>query len=273
MAVAFPPNPEINDTFEAAGLLYTWDGTRWLSAFQPGVNYTGPKGDDGATGATGPEPGEITITQSTDDDLSYAIPFVSNDIPTGISTVFKDTDGLLYNPGTNLLSGQQLQMLGTRLVFAEVNAADQIVLFTNPSAQVNVDGVTASGFYGDITISNPNTASTVLSIDVTDNARTDVTLVGKIAATGDVVSGTYHIFNSGASEGFEVTNEQYITEAIPSPIDQPQGRFGFGGSTLLGVFYSRNSTNNKFVNFGFLTTAAGTYEIDWRISRVVTGMP
>ena len=145
MAVEFPQNPSIGDTFEAAGLLYTWDGTRWLSAFTPGVDYTGPKGNDGATGATGPEPTEITVVESLDEDQNFALLFSQDSAPAGVATVFRDSGGIVYNPFINLMTTQQI--VAENAVFEQTRAEDFILQFSG--AGEKVDGVTSSGFYGD----------------------------------------------------------------------------------------------------------------------------
>lgn len=52
MALNFPANPPLNDTYTAGGVTYTWDGTKWTSK--------------GATSGLQPllpdENGNITIT-------------------------------------------------------------------------------------------------------------------------------------------------------------------------------------------------------------------
>ena len=270
MAVNFPQNPEIGDTFEAADLLYTWDGTRWLSAFTPGLDYKGPKGDSGSTGATGPEPTQITVTESLDEDLNFSIPFVSGTSGTGITTVFKDTGGIVFNPFINLFNCQQVET--ENLVADIANVNDVNVRFVNPGSE-REEGTNASGLFGDITINTPGAACTVLSIDVTGNAMTEINMVGQVRGTGDMVTAKYHMFASNGPNGFEVTSAQYITEAIPNPIDQPIASNGFVTNSELGVFYSRNSTNNKFINFGFYTKNAGTYVVDWKIGRNIVYLP
>lgn len=53
-ALNFPSTPAINDTFSASGVIYTWDGQRWLASVSSGATgATGPGGQLGATGSTG----------------------------------------------------------------------------------------------------------------------------------------------------------------------------------------------------------------------------
>ena len=51
MAVNFPNNPNINDTFVSNGVTFKWDGNAWKLPASPGVK--GLKGEKGETGQKG----------------------------------------------------------------------------------------------------------------------------------------------------------------------------------------------------------------------------
>ena len=57
MSVNFPESPQTNDSFERNGILYIWDGGKWIcvAASQNYQGATGATGPIGATGSPGPE--------------------------------------------------------------------------------------------------------------------------------------------------------------------------------------------------------------------------
>ena len=56
-SIIFPSDPDVGDTFESNGILFSWTGEQWISAVtdENFEGITGPPGPDGSTGATGPD--------------------------------------------------------------------------------------------------------------------------------------------------------------------------------------------------------------------------
>ena len=54
-AFDFPNSPNVNDTYSANGMTFTWNGTKWerTSPSVGALGATGPAGSTGAQGATG----------------------------------------------------------------------------------------------------------------------------------------------------------------------------------------------------------------------------
>jgi len=71
MALDFPDNPSLNDTFIVSDTTFTWNGVAWVktSGTQGLIGPTGPTGptgpSDGPTGPTGPTGPEKLIISST----------------------------------------------------------------------------------------------------------------------------------------------------------------------------------------------------------------
>ena len=85
MAVSFPQNPQVGDTYIANNFVYIWDGQAWVSqagltgGAGPGATGpTGPAGADGATGATGAGGSSSKIFTATG-PISDGDPCVVND--------------------------------------------------------------------------------------------------------------------------------------------------------------------------------------------------
>ena len=59
MAVSFPQDPQVGDTYSTGTFVYEWDGQKWVSiagqSGGAGIGATGVAGASGATGATGAE--------------------------------------------------------------------------------------------------------------------------------------------------------------------------------------------------------------------------
>ncbi len=56
MAVSFPQDPQIGDTYSSGTFVYEWDGQKWISVGgESGGAGVGPPGPAGPTGATGPD--------------------------------------------------------------------------------------------------------------------------------------------------------------------------------------------------------------------------
>ena len=72
-AIIFPQNPEVGDTFESNGVLFSWNGEQWISAVTDS-NFIGVTGPIGATGIEGPPGPSVTgppgpsVTGSTGPD-------------------------------------------------------------------------------------------------------------------------------------------------------------------------------------------------------------
>ena len=107
MAVEFPQDPQTGDSFESGGVIYSWDGRKWVSAFQPNIDYTGPRGPQGATGPQGPTDAiELTIAP----DLNENRPLVFASTVGGTGTIPLQTEpGIVYfNPAKNELYSQNV---------------------------------------------------------------------------------------------------------------------------------------------------------------------
>lgn len=105
MAVSFPTDPQPGDSFEAGGVIYSWDGTRWVGAFTPSSNYTGATGLTGATGPQGPNDA-IELSQAS--DVNENRPLVFSSEISGVGTVPLQTEAAaaFYNPVKNELYAQ-----------------------------------------------------------------------------------------------------------------------------------------------------------------------
>lgn len=68
--MAFPENPELNETYVDGTTSFIWDGGKWITTAGGGANFaTGATGPTGLTGATGPE-GDITGDWSSIPELT-----------------------------------------------------------------------------------------------------------------------------------------------------------------------------------------------------------
>jgi hypothetical protein len=104
MAVPYPSNPAVGDSFTYLGVLYTWNGVAWISEFTntPGavgsVAVTAPITNSGTPTAPviGINQGALTIAQSQVTDL------VSD-----LATITSDVSGKANLAGGNALTGTQ----------------------------------------------------------------------------------------------------------------------------------------------------------------------
>ncbi len=261
MAVEFPTNPSINDTFVAADVIYTWDGTRWLSAFTPGLDYKGPKGNTGATGPTGPASDTLTIVESADEDLFFGVLFAQQDVPTGVTTVFRDTGGIVYDPGSNTLRTEIIQCD----VFAPKTAVVERYLQLFDDDGSFVAGRTTDGISGSRTITAELTTSPIYAIDVDDSAQTTINIFVSCIATGNIVQQNYTLWRTAAADGFTVTTWQGAGVAPKDPIDDVSIDNGVVADPLLGLYFQRNATNNTVFTLGTFTKIAGSYDVTYRI--------
>jgi hypothetical protein len=83
MAINFPDNPILNQTYTANGRSWTWSGTVWNAVITPlAVGPTGPTGPQGLNGATGPTGGQATSINVKGRVLSTVnLPFTGNEEP------------------------------------------------------------------------------------------------------------------------------------------------------------------------------------------------
>jgi hypothetical protein len=83
MAINFPDNPILNQTYTANGRSWTWSGTVWNAVITPlAVGPTGPTGPQGLNGATGPTGGQATSINVKGKVLSTVnLPFTGNEEP------------------------------------------------------------------------------------------------------------------------------------------------------------------------------------------------
>ena len=261
MAVNFPQNPTVGDTFEAADLLYTWDGTRWISSFTPGLDYKGPKGNTGATGPVGPASDTVTVVESADEDLNFSLLFAEQNVPTGVTTIFRDTGGISYDPGSNQLTTQivECQIIAPATIIAE----QYLQGFDNNGTTVG--GRTIDGIAGSRTVDTELTTIPIYAIDVVDNAQTVLDIFVSCIATGNIVQQKWTLWRTAAADGFTVTNWQDLVVDPNDPIDATEVDNGVIADPLLGLYFQRNSTNNTVFTLGTFTRLAGTYDLTFRI--------
>ena len=269
MAVSFPQNPTVGDTFEAADLLYTWDGTRWISTFTPGLDYKGPKGNTGATGPVGPASNAVTVVESADEDLNFALLFAEQNVPTGVTTIFRDTGGLAYDPGSNTLRTEAIECQ----VIAPKTLIGEQYLQTFDDNGTFYGGRIIDGISGSRTISTELTTNALYAIDVVDAAQTELNIFISCIATGNIVQQKYTLWRTAAADGFTVTNWQNLAIAPNVPIDATEVDNGVIADPLLGIYFQRSSTNNTVFTLGTFTRLAGTYDITFRIEASRYNIP
>ena len=81
MAINFPDNPALNETYTANGRSWIWSGTVWNAVSTPlAVGPTGPTGPSGLNGATGPTGGQATsINIKGRVSFTTDLPFIDNE--------------------------------------------------------------------------------------------------------------------------------------------------------------------------------------------------
>lgn len=269
MAVVFPTNPVINETFEAAGLIYTWDGTRWISAFTPGTDYKGPKGNTGATGPVGPPSNEVTVAESDDEDIGFAVLFAQQSVATGVTTIFRDSGGVIFNPATNTFA---TEIIRTVVVESDINVTEQYVQRFIDGGSV-IDGRSVSGVYGNLNIGTELVANPIFATDVDTYAQVNLKLYVQCNATGNIVQQVYTLWRTAAADGFTITNWQNDGYAPQNPIDNIVTDSGVIADPLLGIYFQRNSTSNTIFTVGTFTKLAGSYDLQFKIEldRFSTG--
>lgn len=93
-SINLPKNPQPSDTYELNGILYTWDGSKWISIAAIHDGYSGATGATGPIGATGvPIEGSSGIQGAT-----------GAQGPVGISTIIGAT-GLVGVVGVDGIAG------------------------------------------------------------------------------------------------------------------------------------------------------------------------
>ena len=242
----------------------------------PGPSVTGPTGPDGPTGPTGltgptgPTSDRVEVVQSLDENTEFAVLFADNAEASGVTTVFKDSGGIVYNPFINRLIGRQAQFESTVNEFAV--SYNEVLRFTDISDDI-VDGYVRIGSWGSTTINTELTAQTVFATDVGGFAQTDIHMYGRVDATGAIVNARFTLYLIQGTDGFLLTDEGGGAFPFPTPIDTLTPYSGVFTDPTLGMFYQRDAANPTRILLGFYTKVAGTYDIQWkiRLGRLATG--
>ena len=129
--MAFPSSPQINDVYfdETANTSFVWDGDKWITTGEGASFVEGPQGATGPEGPTGPTGvnDTILITESSDSDITYTIPFVSNEnLGTAQLGLTKDIGGITFNPFSNRLRVQRGSFDTTQVDTIFINSEDTV---------------------------------------------------------------------------------------------------------------------------------------------------
>ncbi len=204
----------------------------------------------------------MEVVQSLDEDIEFSVLFADSSNASGVTTIFKDSGGLSFNPFTNVLGGRITQF---DTVLSTFNVSENQILKFNDSEDNEIDGHVFSGAYGDLTISTELTAQTVFATDVADNAQTDIHIYGRINATGAIVNARFTLYLIQGTDGFLLTDHTGGAFPFPSPIDTLTAYNGVFPDPTLGMFYQRDAANPTRILLGFYTKVAGTYDIQWKV--------
>ncbi len=281
-SILFPANPDIGDTFESGGVIFSWTGEQWISAVTDanfigvtgstgatGIGVTGPQGDS-ITGATGPTSDKVEVVQSLDEDTEFSVLFADGSETSGVTTVFKDSGGLSFNPFINRIIGRQAQFESTVNEFTV--SYNEVLRFTDISDDI-LDGYVCTGSWGEATISTELTAQTVFATDISGYTQADIHMYGRVNATGAIVNARFTLYLIQGTDGFLLTDHTGGAFPFPSPIDTLTAYNGVFPDPTLGMFYQRDAANPTRILLGFYTKVAGTYDVQWKIrtSKLSTG--
>ena len=177
MAINFPNNPSVNDTFTSGGITFTWNGNSWVSAISTNIlDDTTPQlgGDlDGATKNIH-NVGVVTATNVSATNVSA----------TNVSTSSSITAANFYGDGTNLtgIDASSIKSGGTVKVQATSTGADvtgNLGVSGDATVVGNVSAVNGT-FTGNVSIAGTLTYEDVTNIDSVGlvTARSGVRVTG-----------------------------------------------------------------------------------------------
>ena len=157
MAINFPNNPSVNDTFTSGGITFTWNGNSWVSAISTNIL------DD-----TTPQLGG-DLDGATKNIHNVGVVTATNVSATNVSTSSSITAANFYGDGTNLtgIDASSIKSGGTVKVQATSTGADvtgNLGVSGDATVVGNVSAVNGT-FTGNVSIAGTLTYEDVTNID------------------------------------------------------------------------------------------------------------